>query len=87
MQRRSLCGVSSHSKRFLLKIVLQNAIAVNHPSFRLLTHDRLVTALYRCHYGEDPQPVGKRFMEPERLRTKQGRLMILHRDLKPENGS
>lgn len=48
-----------------------------------------VSALYRCHYGEDPPEVGGvtgvlvsgRGIKPH---TKTGR-MILHRDLKPEN--
>lgn len=47
---------------------------------------QIVSALYRCHYGEDPPPVGKRFMDKEeRLLSKKGNYMILHRDLKPEN--
>ena len=52
---------------------------------------QLVTALYRCHEGEDPPDVGNNVMgptgnaRPTRLRSKD-RVMILHRDLKPENG-
>ncbi|KAK3698207.1 G2-specific serine/threonine protein kinase [Vermiconidia calcicola] len=51
---------------------------------------QLVSALYRCHYGEDPPKVG----EEGKVRngkamagyqTKEGYRMILHRDLKPEN--
>lgn len=52
---------------------------------------QLVSALYRCHYGEDPPNVGEegrvrngRTTCP--LQTKEGHRMILHRDLKPENG-
>lgn len=48
-----------------------------------------VTALYRCHYGEDPPEVGKNVLrlsdDARPLRSKQSHAMILHRDLKPEN--
>ncbi|KAF2770322.1 kinase-like protein [Teratosphaeria nubilosa] len=49
---------------------------------------QLVSALYRCHYGEDaPRPgeegqVGK---GRKPLQSKEGHRVILHRDLKPEN--
>ena len=52
---------------------------------------QLVTALYRCHYGEDAPDVGKNVMvsgnsvKPSALQSK-NKVMILHRDLKPENG-
>ncbi|KAI9844079.1 MAG: G2-specific serine/threonine protein kinase [Sclerophora amabilis] len=51
---------------------------------------QLVTALFRCHHGEDPPEVGKNILgagnnaKPKAVGTK-GRPMILHRDLKPEN--
>ncbi|KAF1977865.1 kinase-like protein [Bimuria novae-zelandiae CBS 107.79] len=49
---------------------------------------QIVSALYRCHYGQDPPPAGQDVMgltpdaKPVRDRS---RPMILHRDLKPEN--
>ncbi len=52
---------------------------------------QLVSALFRCHYGEDPPSVGEegkvrngKTLQP--YQTKEGHRMILHRDLKPENG-
>lgn len=51
---------------------------------------QLVTALYRCHYGEDPPDVGRNVMglgpDAKPIKSKQSPYMILHRDLKPENG-
>ena len=51
---------------------------------------QLVSALYRCHYGEDPPKVGDegkvRNGKAVAFQTKEGHRMILHRDLKPENG-
>jgi NIMA (never in mitosis gene a)-related kinase len=51
---------------------------------------QLVTALYRCHYGEDPPEVGRNVMgigrDAKPIKSKQSPYMILHRDLKPENG-
>jgi len=50
---------------------------------------QLVTALYRCHYGEDPPEVGKNALglggDVKPARNKGSHTMILHRDLKPEN--
>ncbi|KAK5166016.1 hypothetical protein LTR04_000792 [Oleoguttula sp. CCFEE 6159] len=51
---------------------------------------QLVTALYRCHYGENPPDVGRDVLgggnnARPALKSKQGQYMILHRDLKPEN--
>jgi len=49
---------------------------------------QIVSALYRCHYGEDPPAAGRNVMglvgnaKPARDPR---RPMILHRDLKPEN--
>lgn len=52
---------------------------------------QLVSALYRCHYGEDPPRVGEegkvRNGKAVAFQTKEGHRMILHRDLKPENGN
>jgi NIMA (never in mitosis gene a)-related kinase len=51
---------------------------------------QLVSALYRCHYGEEPPRVGDegkmRNGRTAGFQTKEGYRMILHRDLKPENG-
>ena len=52
---------------------------------------QLVTALYRCHYGETPPDVGTNLMglggdAKPKIKSKQQLYMILHRDLKPENG-
>jgi serine/threonine protein kinase len=49
---------------------------------------QIVSALYRCHFGEDPPAAGRNVMglganaKPARDHR---RPMILHRDLKPEN--
>ncbi|KAF2830181.1 kinase-like protein [Ophiobolus disseminans] len=49
---------------------------------------QIVSALYRCHFGEDPPPAGRNVMglgaNAKPVRDRQ-RPMILHRDLKPEN--
>ena len=51
---------------------------------------QLITALYRCHYGQDPPEVSSNVMglgnNAKPLKSKQAQYMILHRDLKPENG-
>ncbi|THV71358.1 kinase-like protein [Aureobasidium pullulans] len=50
---------------------------------------QLVSALYRCHYGEDPPDVNSNALGLTKnalpLKSKQAHKMILHRDLKPEN--
>lgn len=49
---------------------------------------QIVSALYRCHYGEDPPPSGSNVMglgANAKPGTGTGKPMILHRDLKPEN--
>lgn len=54
---------------------------------------QIVTALYRCHYGEDPPASGANVMglganaKPTKLKSKQAPWMVLHRDIKPENGN
>lgn len=56
---------------------------------------QLVTALYKCHYGEDPPEAGKNVMglgntaRPVKpvVRGKAVPWMVLHRDIKPENGA
>lgn len=50
---------------------------------------QLVSALYRCHYGEDPPKVGEEGQVSKGktpFQSKEGHRVILHRDLKPENG-
>jgi NIMA (never in mitosis gene a)-related kinase 2 len=49
---------------------------------------QLVSALYRCHYGEDAPAPGQEaaVRQGKALQTKVGHRVILHRDLKPENG-
>ena len=48
---------------------------------------QIVSALYRCHYGESPPPPGHNVMGagPNAKPRNNGKPMILHRDLKPEN--
>lgn len=49
---------------------------------------QLVSALYRCHYGEHPPTPGheENGGKSKPVQSKQGHRIILHRDLKPENG-
>ncbi|KAF2741124.1 calcium/calmodulin-dependent protein kinase type 2 beta chain [Polyplosphaeria fusca] len=48
---------------------------------------QIVSALYRCHYGEDAPPPGRNVMGlgANAKPRSSGKPMILHRDLKPEN--
>ncbi|KAF2465906.1 kinase-like protein [Lindgomyces ingoldianus] len=48
---------------------------------------QIVSALYRCHYGEDPPAAGRNVMGlgANAKPRGNGKPMILHRDLKPEN--
>ncbi|KAF2083572.1 kinase-like protein, partial [Saccharata proteae CBS 121410] len=50
---------------------------------------QIVSALYRCHYGQDPPEAGPNVMglgnDAKPLKATQKQPMILHRDLKPEN--
>lgn len=58
-------------------------------SFVWSMFSQLVTALYRCHYGQDPPEVGSNVMSSTNLakaKIPANGVVILHRDLKPENG-
>lgn len=45
-----------------------------------------LSALFRCHYGEDPPEPGRKWMGVGNLAVpKSGKPSVLHRDLKPEN--
>ena len=50
---------------------------------------QLISALYRCHYGKDPAPVGDNVFGKPPSRSaglvQKNQVMILHRDLKPDN--
>ncbi|KAF2689325.1 kinase-like protein [Lentithecium fluviatile CBS 122367] len=50
---------------------------------------QIVSALYRCHYGQDAPAPGRNVMglgaDAKPVRDRNGKPMILHRDLKPEN--
>lgn len=50
---------------------------------------QVICGLYRCHYGDDPPPVGSNVVglssDARPLKSKAAHNMILHRDLKPEN--
>lgn len=74
--------------RVIKNLTLKNQFA--EEEFVWSIFSQLVTALYRCHYGEDPPEVGRHIMglgnNAKPLKSKQGHYMILHRDLKPENG-
>ncbi|OAL51132.1 G2-specific protein kinase-like protein nimA [Pyrenochaeta sp. DS3sAY3a] len=67
---------------------LKNKNQVCEEEFVWSIFSQIVSALYRCHYGEDPPAAGRNVMglvanaKPARDPR---RPMILHRDLKPEN--
>lgn len=67
---------------------LKNKNQVCEEEFVWSIFSQIVSALYRCHYGEDPPAAGRNVMglvgnaKPVRDPRKP---MILHRDLKPEN--
>ncbi|RAR02953.1 kinase-like protein [Stemphylium lycopersici] len=67
---------------------LKNKNQVCEEEFVWSIFSQIVSALYRCHYGEDPPAAGRNVMglvgnaKPARDPRKP---MILHRDLKPEN--
>ncbi|KAM7209680.1 G2-specific protein kinase nim-1 [Naviculisporaceae sp. PSN 640] len=57
-------------------------------SFVWSIFSQLVSALYRCHYGQDPPEVGKTVLglgSLARPKPPAAHTVILHRDLKPEN--
>lgn len=66
---------------------LKNKNQLAEEEFIWSIFSQIVSALYRCHYGEDPPAAGRNVMglganaKPSRT----GKPMILHRDLKPEN--
>lgn len=47
---------------------------------------QIILALYRCHFGVDPPPVGDGNAEMKPPMPVKGSFTVLHRDLKPENG-
>ncbi|KAJ4369008.1 G2-specific serine/threonine protein kinase [Neocucurbitaria cava] len=67
---------------------LKNKNQVCEEEFVWSIFSQIVSALYRCHYGEDPPPAGRNVMglvaNAKPVRDSR-RPMILHRDLKPEN--
>ncbi|KAL8808529.1 MAG: hypothetical protein Q9182_000080 [Xanthomendoza sp. 2 TL-2023] len=77
-----------------LSMIIKNLIANNQfaeESFVWSMFSQLATALYRCHYGQDPPEAGTNILgltgevkPPQGLRGK-NQVMILHRDLKPDN--
>lgn len=73
---------------YVKKLKDSNTYAEEHFVWQVLS--QLVSALYRCHYGEDPPAPGEegrvKAGKTALYQTKEGHRMILHRDLKPENG-
>ncbi|KAF1852093.1 G2-specific protein kinase-like protein nimA [Cucurbitaria berberidis CBS 394.84] len=67
---------------------LKNKNQVCEEEFVWSIFSQIVSALYRCHYGEDPPAAGRNVMglvaNAKPVRDSR-RPMILHRDLKPEN--
>ncbi|KAF2404334.1 kinase-like protein [Trichodelitschia bisporula] len=80
------CGNGDLS-RVIKKLKLHNQYADEEFVWSIFA--QLVSALYRCHYGEAPPEVGRNVMSTgnngRALKSKQMQYMILHRDLKPEN--
>lgn len=70
---------------------LKNSNKFAEEEFVWRVFSQLATALFRCHNGTDPPPVGSNIFgqnqttKPAGLKGKQAQVMILHRDLKPEN--
>jgi serine/threonine protein kinase len=57
-------------------------------SFVWSVFSQLLSALYRCHYGADPDAVGSDiFGDAGRKKPPANGMVIMHRDLKPENGT
>lgn len=69
---------------------LKNKNQVCEEEFVWSIFSQIVSALYRCHFGEDPPAAGRNVMglgaNAKPVRDRQ-RPMILHRDLKPENST
>lgn len=70
---------------------LKNREAYADEEFVWTVFAQLVSALYRCHYGEEPPSANGTAVGLAKnalpIRSKQAcDRMILHRDLKPENG-
>ncbi|KAJ4358975.1 G2-specific serine/threonine protein kinase [Ascochyta clinopodiicola] len=68
---------------------LKNKNQVCEEEFVWSIFSQIISALYRCHYGEDPPAAGRNVMglaaNAKPTRDARSRPMILHRDLKPEN--
>lgn len=68
---------------------LKNKNQVCEEEFVWSIFSQIISALYRCHYGEDPPAAGRNVMglaaNAKPSRDARSRPMILHRDLKPEN--
>jgi len=75
--------------RYIKRLKAKNEHAPEDFVWTILS--QLVTALYRCHYGENPPDVhieALGFAKDAKAvaPTSSSPYMILHRDLKPENG-
>lgn len=73
--------------RYISRLKRDNKMA--EEEFVWSIFSQLVTALYRCHYAEDPPEVGRNVMGlgcDARPKNRPPHQVILHRDLKPENG-
>ncbi|KAJ4333593.1 G2-specific serine/threonine protein kinase [Didymella glomerata] len=68
---------------------LKNKNQVCEEEFVWSIFSQIISALYRCHYGEDPPAAGRNVMglaaNAKPSRDARSKPMILHRDLKPEN--
>jgi NIMA (never in mitosis gene a)-related kinase len=71
--------------RVILNLKAKNQLA--DETFVWGIFSQIVSALYRCHYGEDPPKPGSNVMGlgADAKPSRNGKRMILHRDLKPEN--
>ena len=72
---------------YIKKMKKENVLAEEEFVWQIFA--QLVSALYRCHEGEDAPGAGQAVAvrQTKAFQTKQGmRQVILHRDLKPENG-
>ncbi|KAF1997853.1 G2-specific protein kinase-like protein nimA [Amniculicola lignicola CBS 123094] len=67
---------------------LKNKNQLAEEEFIWSIFSQIVSALYRCHYGEDPPAAGQNVLglgAHAKPGNGKGKPMILHRDLKPEN--